>query len=306
MRRGTAYTLVAAALWGTTFPVIGYALREPGTGPYSLVFYRFLVAAVALGAWVWVRRVPWTQVIREPALWALGALNALGYATQFVAQEHTTATKTSLLVDIDVVAVAVLGYWLLGERHSRALLAALVLGALGIVLLTTDGDPANVSFGRGEFTGDALAFGAGLVWAAYFVGVKRYLATKPGADGVAMLFVILASTTLLLALPAFVLEGASEVGTSAAWGATVYLGSAATVGAFYLWQEALRTEGVTATSVLLLLEIVVAVALGVAWLGERLGRVAAMGAALIVAAAYLASREDAGPKRVSTTSPDAL
>jgi drug/metabolite transporter (DMT)-like permease len=289
LRRATLYVLVSAFLWGTSFPTIRLGLERGAAGPFTLLLFRFAVATLVLGLFALRTRHARTTVA-WPTLAGLSLLNAVGYALQFLAQDRTSASKTSLLVDIDVIAIAVLGYFLLGERHGREILAALGLGVVGLVLLSTGGDPAAATFERTEFVGDTLAFAAGLVWAVYYVWVKRIVRDRPDTDALGLTLGVFTLTTVLVAPAAWLVEGTGGSGNAVAWSASLYLGVFATALPFFLWFEALRTESVTVVALMLLLEIVVAVALGVAFLGERLTGWALAGALLILAAAYLAAR----------------
>lgn len=295
MQRATALTLVSAVLWGATFPVIRYGLEAGDAGPFTFVAIRFLVAGLALAPFVLLRGGLKASLWSSPALWGLALLNAVGYALQFVAQERTTASKTSLLVDIDVVAVALLGFFFLRERHGRSVVFALILGSAGVVLLSTNGDPNAIDLNQREFVGDVLAFVAGLVWAGYFVGLKAYLERHPEAPGLALTGVIVLLTALFLSAPAAGVEAFAEVGNWRAWAAMAFLGIFSTALAFFLWQEALRTLSATVTSILLLVEILVAVSAGALFLGERLTGPATVGALLVVVAAYLAARPQKMP-----------
>lgn len=305
MRRSTAYTVVAAILWGTSFPAIRVGLDQGGAGPFAFAFLRFLLAALILAALLVARgRWDWT-FLRSKWIWGLGAVNAVGYALQFVAQQFTTASKTSLLVDIDVVAIAILGYFFLRERHGKEVVVALALGLIGVVLLATNGDWRAAAFTRPEFAGDVLAFAAGLVWAVYFVGIKAFLDRRPDVDGLAVTGVLLALTALFLAPPAVAFDGIQGIGGPVAWGLIAYLAVLPTALAFYLWQAALRTESVTATSVILLLEIVVAVVIGVAFLDERFTTWSLAGGVLVVVAAALAGLGGSpGKGAQATTDPE--
>jgi drug/metabolite transporter (DMT)-like permease len=71
--------------------------------------------------------------------------------------------------------------------------------------------------------------------------------------------------------------------------ALAYLGVLGTV-AFLVWQEGMRLVQATASSILLLVEILVAYAISAAFLGERLGTWGLVGAAGILAGAFLAGR----------------
>lgn len=289
MRRATAYTLASAVLWGTTFPTITYGLTEGEAGPLTFVFLRFLLAVAAFGVLLLALGRLQFDSLRHPAVWGLGALHALGYAMQFVAQDQTTASKTSLLVDINVVAVALLAYFFLKEPFTRRLVAALFFGGAGVVFLATQGDLEAARFSRPEFVGDVLALGAGAVWAFYFVGLKKWLDHRPQMGGLSLTFGILLATTAFLAPVAFFGEGADQVGNAKAWAMIVYLALFATALSTYLWQEALREQSATVSAVLLLLEIVVALVISYFWLEERINAWGAAGAGLILLASYLAS-----------------
>jgi len=294
LRRATFYVLTSALLWGTSFPTIRVGLERGDASPFTFLLLRFLVATAALGVLA-LRTSHVRPGVSVATLLGLSALNAGGYALQFLAQDRTTASKTSLLVDIDVIAIAILGFFFLGERHGREILAALFLGVIGLVLLSTGGDPAAATFARAEFVGDVLAFAAGLVWAFYYVWVKRIVQDRPETDALGLTLAVFGLTTLLVAPAAWFVEGTTGAGNATAWASAVYLGLFATALPFFLWFEALRTESVTAVALILLLEIVVAMALGAAFLHERLNGWATVGALLVLGSAYLAARESAPP-----------
>jgi drug/metabolite transporter (DMT)-like permease len=302
VRRAAWFVLISALLWGTSFPAIRVGLDRGEAGPFTFVLFRFVVATLVLGLLALRTRhfrldVGWATLV------GLSLLNAAGYALQFLAQERTSASKTSLLVDIDVIAVALLGFFFLGERHGREILFALALGVVGLVLLSTNGDLATATFARTEFVGDALAFAAGLLWAVYYVWVKRIVRDRPTTDALGLTLGVFSLTTLAVAPAAWLVEGTGGAGNAVAWTSAVYLGVFATALPFFLWFEALRTESVTVVALMLLLEIVVAVALGVAFLDERLTGWSLVGALLIVGAAYLAARGVPEPPPAVPTNP---
>ena len=116
------------------------------------------------------------------------------------------------------------------------------------------------------------------------------MGTTPLSHHVAFTTALLAITTFMLAVPALVFERFAPVGGPVAWVSIVYLAVFCTSLTFLLWQYGLQEFSATASSIVLLLEILVAVAIGVAFLGERMAGWAVVGGVLVTLAAVLAAR----------------
>ncbi len=161
-----AAILVAAALWGTSFPVIKFGLEHVDAYQFALI--RFIIAAALLWIILHLRGIP-----IPPGLWwnrytlALGASNAAGFFLQFAGMTLTGAIETSLLVNSNIVLVMLISARIFGERITARVAGALVLSETGVILLTTAGD---LSFlGRSDFLGNILVFLAGLAWVIFIV-----------------------------------------------------------------------------------------------------------------------------------------
>src|SRR5687768_12073296 len=103
MRRGTALVLGSALLWGTTFPATKWGLIDLGLPPAAFLFWRFLVATLVLALIAVARRHVRLDYFLDWRLWVLGLFNAVGYLVQFEGQSITSASKTSLLVNVNVL-----------------------------------------------------------------------------------------------------------------------------------------------------------------------------------------------------------
>lgn len=294
MRRGTWLVLAAAFLWGTTFPATRYGLEDGGLEPFGFLYFRFAVATLALLAYaVPARRIDWA-LFTDWRLLALGLVNALGYVLQYVAQERTTASKTALLVNVNVLITALLAYYLLKERIAASTGVGAVLGVTGVVLLTSNGDLASLRLTNQEFLGDMMAFGTGVCWTVYILTMKRYYMQNPNTDVIALTVVLLVVTLLVLFPLALFTEGLAYVGNARGAATIAYLGVFPTVFALWAYQEGLKSTSAAVSAVLLLFETVVAVVLSFLFLSEILTGWTAAGAVLILAATYLASRSPAG------------
>src|SRR5687767_7798647 len=94
-RRDYTLILLASVLWGTSFP--GSKLTVGTVDPLFLTFARLALGALlGLTVLAAMRRLDWA-VFREPIVWALGAVNALGFVLQNEGILLTTASKTALL-----------------------------------------------------------------------------------------------------------------------------------------------------------------------------------------------------------------
>src|SRR5947208_13597324 len=98
--------LLASVLWGTSFP--GSKLTVGTVGPLFLTFARMALGA-ALGIVVLsaLRRLH-LRIFREPVVWALAAVNAVGFDLPHEGIFLTTASKTALLVTVTAVFIAIL------------------------------------------------------------------------------------------------------------------------------------------------------------------------------------------------------
>src|SRR4030043_555336 len=108
-------TVFASLVWGTSFPGTKWGLDFVGNDVLFL-WLRFIVATmITLAVVLSLQRLS-LGIFRNPVIWLIGGFNAVGFILQYVGLTITTASKTALLVDINVVAVAVISYFVFRER----------------------------------------------------------------------------------------------------------------------------------------------------------------------------------------------
>ncbi len=253
-----AITLVAATLWGTTFPINDRVVES--VTPATFAFFRFVLAAVAAFpvALIFERHIAW-RLARDPVVIILGVLFAATYYAQYEGQALTTPAKASLLVNSGVFVVAVASALFLSERLSRRAWMFVAVAFVGASLVVTNGNLSTLS--GGTIRGDGLILISMLAISAYMVTLKLAL-TRRTLPLVNLLAWTLAWCALFLAIP-YVLTPRTLVSAVSwtSWGALAYTGIACTTGAFALWTWGLTRISVTTSNVLLLHEIIVAVAL---------------------------------------------
>lgn len=281
-RNAILLTVFASLIWGTSFPGVKWGLGYAGNDVFFL-WLRFLVAsAVTLTIVLLLRRFS-LSVLRDPWIWLVGGFNAVSFIAQYVGLTLTTASKTALLVDINVIAVAIVSFFVFRERLNKVQSLGILIGVAGIVLLTADG---GVSFAQDEFLGDMIVYVAGWGWAMFIVLNKKLLSRYTAVE---VSSAAIATSTVWLVLPVgyLGLTGADLTIEPNAWAAILYLGVACTSVATLLWAMGLEGVSATASATIMLLEIITALAISISLLSESLRQLAIVGAVLVLAAIYL-------------------
>jgi len=287
LRRGAgialAETALAAALWGTSFPVISLGIRG-GLDPRTFLFLRFALAAPVMLGVTKALGKNLMPLFRSRAIWMVGLFNAVGFLCQFVGQQYTDASVAALLVNMSVVLAAIGGVVFLGERLGGFKVAGVFLAVAGTVLITTNGDLGVVASGQG--LGDALYLIAAVSWAGYILYSKKKM-DEEGWDPLAAAACIVAVTAILVVPPALTV-GAGQSLSAESLSAIAYTALFNTVIPFVLYQKGLKHLTASSSAVVLMLEIVVAVLISVTFLGETLttftwaGAFAVLGSILLV------------------------
>jgi len=277
-------TAVAAALWGTSFPVITLGLKG-GLDPRMFAFLRFALATPPMVLFVGATGRKLTPLLLSKEVWIIGAFNAGGFLCQFVGQQYTEASIAALLINLSVVFAAGGGAVFLGERFGVIKGVGVTLAVVGTVLITVNGSLAALS--GGELFGDLLYLAAAAFWAGYIVYAKKKT-DQLDWDPVSLATGIVGVTAILF-LPLAVTAGTPQIAESSLW-PIAYTALFNTALAFVLYQQGLRYLTASSSAVVLTLEVVVAVAVSVAFLGEVLSVMAWVGAAAILASILVVSR----------------
>ena len=283
-RRGWALFIAMCFIWGIPYLLIKVAVSD--VSPVALVLFRTVIGALilvpialargdvapALRHWRWI--VAYTAI--EVALpWFLVS----------DAELRLSSSLTGLLVAASPFAAVILGR-LTGskERFDARRLLGLVVGFVGVAVLVG----FNVSVRDLGAAGEI-----GLVAICYAVGpliVSRKLAEAPSIGVVA----------ISLVLPAIVYAPLGLSHLPAAFPppqvllAIGLLGVVCTALAFLLFFALIAEVGPVRATVITYLNPAVALALGVALLGEPLTIGAGVGFALILAGLFLATRRARG------------
>ena len=278
------YTILAGALWGTSFPIIKIGLTY--IDPFTFVFWRFLVSTVTLLIIMLFLRKLDFKIANKKLLILLGVANAAGYLLQYVSMNYTTAAKAALFINLSAIWVAILSPKLLGESFSRKKIIGVLFGLLGIVFVSTNLD--FVALAGGQIAADLTLILSGFTWALFMIYNKKLVSNSTSGTFNSMTWVLV--FTFLSIAPFAVLSGPGFFALSAsAWLSILWTAIVCWVIPYYLWLEGLKHLSASTSTVLLLSEIVIAVILSIVVLKEPITVFSSIGAFFIVIAIALVS-----------------
>ena len=273
-----AAVLAAAVLFGTTGTA--QALGPDGTTPLGVGAVRLAVGGLALllvlplvGGSTRAATALW----RTPSGLLAGACTALYQVCFFAAVERTgVALGTLVTIGSGPVFAGLLGAVLLRERVEASWLLATGTCVAGLALLSLAGGDDGAT----DPVGLLLALVSGAAYAAYTVAAKRCMrAGSASADVMASAFALGG----LLLVPLLALQPLAWLATPGGWVLAAYLGLVTTTAAYLLFGRGLAVLAAGPVTTLVLAEPLVATALGVGVLDERLPALGVAGAGLVLA-----------------------
>ena len=271
--------LLAAVLFGTTGTA--QALGPDGTTPLGVGAARLATGGLALllvlpllGGRTGAAVALW----RSPVGLAAGLCTALYQVCFFAGVERAgVALGTLVTIGSGPVFAGLLAAVLLRERPERAWVLATALCVAGLGLLSGTG-------GGADPVGVLLALLSGLAYAAYTVAAKHLMTGGAGSTQVMASAFGLGGLVLL---PVLALQPLEWLTTAEGVALAGYLGLVTTTVAYVLFGRGLAVLPAGPVTTLVLAEPLVATALGVGLLDERLGAAGAAGALLVLAGLVL-------------------
>jgi drug/metabolite transporter (DMT)-like permease len=280
-----AALVLAALLYGVTFPLVHDALQD--VTPFAYLVGRFAIALAFVAPAAWIAG----RAMRDRALlWRAGTVAGVllfgGYATQTVGLQYTTPSTSAFVTGLYVVLTPVVEAVVFRRTPDRAVWAGIAIATVGLYLLTG----ASLDLGRGEL----LTLVCALLFACHIVYLGVFARRVPPAPFTGMQVAMVAA----LSLPPAAVQGVGTI-TVLAVVAVVFTGVACSAIALPLQLWGQRRIPAARAALILLAEPVFA---GIAGYvnGERLGALRLTGAAIILAGIAVseigsASRDTAEP-----------
>jgi len=289
-QRALAFALLAAAnlMWSGNW-VLGRALRET-FDPVALNFWRWLVALLVLLPLGLREVLKQREVIRRrwPLLVFLAVTGVVAFqGLVYLGLESTTAINAVLINAAAPAFIVVVSWALEREKAGARQIAGMVLSFAGVLVIVCQGETARLA--QLEFhSGDAWILLAMPVWGIYSVLLKRCPAE---IRGVAFTLTITLIGVAILA-PLYLATGPRgplRWPTQSEALSVLYVGLAASVGAFLAWNRGVAVVGANAAGFTLPLLPAFGALLAMLFLGESFRAFHAAGFATILAGVLLAT-----------------
>ncbi|MCM3876925.1 MAG: EamA family transporter [Thermoanaerobaculia bacterium] len=286
--------LVLCLIWGSTWLFIKLGLAD--LPPISFAGLRFVVASAVLWGIVAIRKAPLPKGFRAWGYLALTGFLAfsVNYGLLFWGEERTSSGLAAVLqATIPAFGLVTAHFLLPADRMTLPKVSGVALGIAGVAVIFSD---------RATLAGpDALRGGLAIVGGAFAVALSNVLVKARGGsfDPLILAAVQMSFGLVPLVAAGFVLEGSPLAfrWTPRAVVSLLYLALVGSVVAFLLFYWLLRRMDVTKVLLIALVTPVLAVALGAAVLGERLGPRAFLGTAMILAGVFVGTRRPAASGR---------
>lgn len=286
-RWGVFAVVAASVLWGTTGTAATFA---PGVSPLA-------IGAVAMGIGGLLQAAVAARQIRANratlvARWrlvAIGALAVAAYPLAFYSAMHLAGVAVGTVVSIGSAPIAAaLIEWGSDRRPlSRRWVAGALLGVAGAALLSVFGHGGQTGVPGSPWSSTAgilLGLVAGVTYALYSWAAHRLIrAGTPARAAMGAMF----GVGGVLLMPVLALTGASLLASVSNAAVGLYMALVPMFVGYLLFGWGLsHLRASTATSISLL-ETVVAAALAVLIVGERLAAPAWVGAAMVVGSLFV-------------------
>ena len=292
--------LAVVAVWGVTF-VSTKVLIGAGMHPVAIFFIRFVLAYA--GIWLYIAlshqsKKLWYGWKEEGIFLLLGVSGgSLYFLTENLALAYTQASNVAFLVCSAPLFTAI--FTLIYKRFGKGrfanglepirlgwpLIGGTILALSGMALVIFDGARLQLSAG-----GDLLAIGAALCWAVYSLFMSQM--TREYGTITATRKVFFYGLLTILPLLGGYRDSFSPavLGQTAVWTNLLFLGLAASLVCFILWNLVMDKLGNVTSTNYVYLNPVFTLITAMIVLGERMNLIAAFGCAAILAGVIWAGR----------------
>jgi drug/metabolite transporter (DMT)-like permease len=286
-----AFLLILVSLfWAGSFVVVSIATSQEMMDPIFLGFLRFLVAT-PLMVLIIVLEKKSLQIPRKELPWIviLGLTGVtLLYLFQFFGIQYTNAPTASVLINTNVIFIAILSVLLLRETLTKKRVAGIVLSFVGVlIIMFSDIAKQQMIDSNLFFIGSILMLLSAFCWALYSYVGKRLLNTYDGT--VITTYAFLFGTLFYLPLVAPDILPVLQQTSLSGWLAVLYLALACSIFGYLGWYYALKHIDASKAAVFLNLIPLFTIVMSF-FLGTPLTWLFLLGAGLIIYGVYLTQR----------------
>jgi len=273
------FLFVCTFIWGGTFVVVKQGLDN--ASPFVFIAVRFGIATLLFAPFA-IRHLKGITAKSLLHGSILGILLWIGFATQTVGLEYTTASKSGFITGLLVIFTPLFQIIIEKRPPKTGNMIGVVLVVVGLYFLTS---PTGSSFN----IGDGLTLICAAVFGLYIVYLDVFSKESSFWHLVFMQFVL---TALLSAIASPFLEIPRFVPTGNLLLGLAYLSLLATVLTLTLQTRYQKDTTPTRAAVIFSLEPVVAAATAYLALGETIGNIGILGGFLVVTGLLVSELSD--------------
>lgn len=280
--------VLVSFVWAGSFIVVQITTEE--MDPIDLGFLRFLIATPLMILLVILGKKPLLLPKKElPWLIILGLTGVtLLYLFQFLGIHFTNAPTAAVLINTNIIFIAVLSAFFLHETLTRKKVAGIALSFMGVfIIMFSDISKQALSFDNLFFIGSILMLLSAFCWALYSLVGKRLL--KNYDEFIIITYAFGLGTLFYLPFVILHLGQVLQQTSLNEWLAVLYLALICTIFGYLGWFYALRHIDASKAAVFLNLIPLFTILISFS-LGASLTWFFILGAVLILYGVYLTQR----------------
>lgn len=279
--KGVLLAIVSSSTFGL-IPLFALPAIREGVGLDSVLFYRFAISSVAIGAFLLIRGVNLQVSLKEfGTLFVLGgayASTALFLTASYLYIPSGVATTIHFLYPVLVTAIMIAFF---KDRISLPVIVATGMAILGVYLLSSGEGQGIISL-----KGLLMVLSTVVTYAIYIVGVNKSCIS--GMDGLKMTFYMLFSCAIIFGINLLVKRQGLDAMPSFNAAVHVFLlALIPTLISDLTLILAIQHIGSTTSAILGCMEPLTAVSMGVLFLGEHFGFSQMLGVLIVLIAVFI-------------------
>lgn len=259
----------AGIITGVTYglnPLFGVPLMQGGAAVESILFFRYGIAVLLLGAFLWLTKQSFRVSLKEGAiLLSLGVLYTCSSICLFEAYNYIASGLATTLVFLFPVLVAIIMVFL---KVVPSWPVWLSIGATFVgVIIMTQGESGEVA----NPIGILLSIGSALAYALFIVVINRSKSISTISNTLLTFYALLTGVVIFFCKILFAdVDITAGIEGAAAWGNLIGLAILPTIVSTATLAIATRNIGATKASVLGVFEPITAILVGTLVFGEAL------------------------------------
>lgn len=259
----------AGIITGVTYglnPLFGVPLMQGGAAVESILLFRYGIAVLLLGAFLWLTKQSFRVSLKQGAiLLSLGGLYACSSICLFEAYNYIASGLATTLVFLFPVLVAIIMVFL---KVVPSWPVWLSIGATFVgVIIMTQGESGEVA----NPIGILLSIGSALAYALFIVVINRSKAISAISNTLLTFYALLTGVVIFFCKILFAdVDITAGIEGAAAWGNLIGLAILPTIVSTATLAIATRNIGATKASVLGVFEPITAILVGTLVFGEAL------------------------------------